>query len=158
MSFHTTDLSDAHPDVQVADPLLLHFGGIKVFSGQIATAKVHEDNVIVRSTLETAGEGRVLVVDGGGSTRTALVGDVLAGLGLDNGWSGIVVNGCVRDSAAIAELDIGVMALSARPNRSAKHGFGELEVPVFFAGVAFHPGAWLYADHDGILVSDHALT
>ena len=157
MTFQTTDLSDAHPDVQVADPELRHFGAIAVFSGQIATAKVHEDNVIVRATLETPGEGRVLVVDGGGSTRTALVGDVLAGLGISNGWSGIVVNGCIRDSAAIATMDIGVMALGARPNRSAKNGFGELDVPVFFAGVAFNPGAWLYADHDGILVADHQL-
>jgi len=157
MTFLTTDLSDAHPDVQVADPILRHFGGSRTFSGPIATAKVHEDNVIVRATLETPGEGRVLVVDGGGSTRTALVGDILAGLGVSNGWAGLVVNGCIRDSAAVREMGIGVMALAARPNRSNKNGFGELEVPVFFAGVAFNPGAWLYADDDGIVVADHAL-
>jgi regulator of ribonuclease activity A len=153
MEFATTDLSDANEHLPVAAPLFTDFGGTRVFAGPIATVKTFEDNVLVRATLETPGHGRVLVVDAGGSTRRALVGDNLAQLGVDNGWSGIVINGCVRDTAELARMHIGVRALGALPKRSDKLGTGQVEVPVTFAGVTFEPGAWLYADADGILVS-----
>lgn len=154
IEFTTTDLSDEHEGlVQVAEPLFMPFGAAERFAGPIATARVHEDNVMVRARLSTPGEGRVLVVDGGGSLRCALVGDVLAGLGIENGWSGIVINGCVRDSAVLDTMDIGIRALAALPNRSRKNGWGEDDVDVRFAGVDFRPGEWLYADADGILVA-----
>src|SRR5690606_33013678 len=110
-----------------------------------------------RRALESPGAGAVLVVDGGGSLRTALVGDKLAALAFDNRWAGLVVWGCVRDSAAIDALDIGVRCLGTTPRRAAKRGFGEAGVPVAFGGVRFAPGAWLYADEDGILVADAPL-
>lgn len=157
MEFATTDLTDDHPETQVAEPLFSDFGGARSFAGPIETVSVFEDNVLVRAALETPGEGRVLVVDGGGSRRCALVGDVLAGLGISNGWAGIVVNGCVRDTAVTASLEIGIKALAARPNRSEKRGEGRTGVAVSFAGVTFRPGAWLYADADGIIVSDRAI-
>lgn len=158
MSFSTADLFDAHEArVQVAEGLLLAFGGKRAFSGPIRTVKVHEDNALVRRALEEPGGGAVLVVDGGGSLRTALVGDKLAALGVEHGWAGLVVWGCIRDVATIDTLDIGVRCLGTTPRRSSKHGLGERDVPVSFAGVRFAPGAHLYADEDGILVADGPL-
>ncbi len=152
--FATADLYDAHAErVQVADPLLRDFGGAARFAGPIATCKVFEDNTLVRAALEDRGEGRVLVVDGGGSLRCALVGDQIAALAQRNGWSGIVVWGCIRDAAALARMPIGVKALAANPRKSVKRGEGARDVPLGFAGVRFVPGAWLYADADGILVA-----
>lgn len=158
MSFATTDLSDAHPDAPVAAPIFRDFGGKTAFHGQVKTIKVFEDNALVRSTLETPGEGRVLVVDGGGSDRCALVGGNLGVLGVKNGWAGIVVNGCIRDSEEIGGQEIGVKALATHPRKSEKglHTAHRDKV-VNFAGVTFKPGAWLYADADGILVSDTAI-
>lgn len=150
----TTDLCDAHPTrVQVAAPLFRDFGGRTAFAGPISTLKVFEDNALVRSALEEPGQGRVLVIDGGGSLRTALVGGNLAVLAQKNGWDGILVFGCIRDSAEIAAVDLGVKALATMPLKSAKKGWGEREVPVSFAGVTFQPGAWLAADGDGVIVS-----
>ncbi len=158
MSFATTDLSDAHPEAQVCDPEFGDFGGRLAFHGPIKTLKVFEDNALVRATLETSGEGRVLVVDGGGSLRCALVGGQLAVLGVKNGWSGIVVNGCVRDSEELAAEDIGIKALALHPRKSEKglHS-AHADKLVRFAGVTFKPGAWLYADADGIVVSGQAI-
>ena len=154
----TTDLCDAHPaKVQVAAPLFRDFGGRAAFTGPITTLKVFEDNALVRSALEEPGQGRVLVIDGGGSLRTALVGGNLAQLGAKNGWEGILVFGCIRDSAEIAATDLGVKALAAIPLKSAKKGWGERDVPVTFAGLTFKPGAWLYADGDGVIIADAAL-
>lgn len=154
MSFATADLYDQHGDkLQVAQPLFNDFGGKMRFHGQIATVKVHEDNSLVRAALEEKGEGRVLVIDGGESLRCALVGDMLAQLGKDNGWSGIVVSGCIRDSAVIITIDIGVKALGTNPRKSVKKGAGDRDIPVTFAGVTFTPGHYLYADEDGILIS-----
>lgn len=153
MSTATTDLSDAHPDLQVAEPIFTDFGGRRAFHGQIETIKVFDDNVLVKAMLETPGHGRVLVVDGGGSLRSALVGDNLAGLGVHNGWSGIVLYTCARDTAQTARLDIGLKALATMPRRSNKVGTGEASIPVTFAGINFRPGDWLYADADGIVVS-----
>lgn len=158
MDWTTADLYDANEgEVQVAEGVFAAFGRRPRFAGPIATLKVHEDNPLVKETLRSPGDGRVLVVDGGGSMRTALIGDKLAGFGADNGWSGIVVWGCIRDSAVIDTLDIGVRCLGTTPRRSSKHGFGERDLSVRFANVRFDPGAWLYADEDGILVADHRL-
>jgi regulator of ribonuclease activity A len=154
MSFATADLYDEYGEkLQVAQPLFNDFGGRMRFHGQIATVKVHEDNSLVRAALEEKGEGRVLVIDGGESLRCALVGDMLAQLGKDNGWSGIVVSGCIRDSAVIITIDIGVKALGTNPRKSVKKGAGDRDIPVNFAGVTFTPGHYLYADEDGILIS-----
>jgi regulator of ribonuclease activity A len=159
MSTATTDLCDAFgQEVRVAEPLFRDYGGAAEFAGAIETLRVFEDNAIVRETLELPGQGRVLVVDGGGSRRTALVGGNLAALAARNGWSGIVVHGCIRDTADIAMTALGVKALGAVPRKSAKSGAGERSVPVTFAGLTFAPGAWLYADLDGIVVADRQLS
>jgi regulator of ribonuclease activity A len=141
----------------VAEPLLRDYGGNTSFYGSLATVKVFEDNVLVREALETAGQGRVLVVDGGGSTRCALVGDRLAQLAYENGWTGIIVDGCIRDSDEISRIPIGVKARHAVPKKSAKRGAGERDVPVRFAGLTFTPGDYLYADPDGIIVAERDL-
>lgn len=158
MSLATTDLSDTHPDAQVCDPVFRDFGGKTAFHGPIATLKVFEDNALVRSALEEKGEGRVLVVDGGGSMRCALVGGNLGQLAVKNGWAGIVVYGCIRDCAEIAAQAVGVKALAVHPRKSEKglHS-AHRDRPVSFAGVTFRPGAWLYADVDGIVVSDNKI-
>jgi regulator of ribonuclease activity A len=158
MSTATTDLCDAHPEVQVCEPIMRGFGGRPAFHGPITTLKVFEDNGPVRTALEAPGAGRVLVVDGGGSLRCALVGGLLGKLAVEQGWAGIVVYGCVRDRAELAQCDLGVMALAALPRKSEKglHG-GHPDRLVRFAGVSFRPGAWLYADADGIVVSDRAI-
>lgn len=158
MSTLTTDLCDSHADaVQVADPVFRDFGGRMAFHGPILTVKLFEDNSLVRAALEQPGESRVLVVDGGGSLRCALVGDQLAALGQRNGWAGLVVYGCVRDTAELANIDIGIKALAAHPLRSVKRGQGERDVSVRFAGVTFRSGQYLYADTDGLIVAEQAL-
>ena len=153
----TTDVSDAHPEAQVCDPLFQRFGGRTAFSGPIATLKVFEDNSLVRAAVEQPGEGRVLVVDGGGSLRCALVGGNLAVLAAENGWAGVVVNGAVRDVEEIDAQPIGVRALAAHPRRSEKgmHS-GQIGIPVIFAGVVFREGEWVCADRDGIVVLPQA--
>ena len=158
MALKTTDLCDAHADeLQIAAPLFRDFGGAPAFGGPISTVHVYEDNVLVRAALEEDGAGRVLVVDGGGSLRCALVGDMLGEIGVKNGWAGIVVHGCVRDSAELAQLPLGVRALATNPLRSEKRGEGQRDVPVAFAGVTFMPGHYLYADADGIIVAPRSL-
>lgn len=158
MDFKTTDLCDEFEGrVQVAEPVFRDFGKRVAFGGQIVTVKVFEDNVLVRGILETEGQGRVLVVDGEGSTGCALVGDQVAQIACDNGWAGIVVHGCIRDSEDIAAIPVGLKALGAVPKRSGKEGKGQRDTPVYFAGAVFKPGAYLYADADGIIVSDEDL-
>ncbi|MGH8446129.1 MAG: ribonuclease E activity regulator RraA [Solimonas sp.] len=158
MTFATTDLSDAHPEAQVADPAFGDFGGIIAFHGPVVTLKVFEDNTMVRALLEERGNGQVLVVDGGGSARCALVGGQLGQLGVENGWAGIVVNGFVRDSEELAEQEVGIKALGAHPRKSEKGlHTGHRNRTVSFAGVTFKSGQWLYADADGIVVSDEAI-
>jgi regulator of ribonuclease activity A len=152
----TADLCDRFPEARVAEPLLRDFGGSTAFSGTIATVRVFEDNVLVRSSLERPGNGRVLVVDGGGSLRCALVGDQIAGLARTNGWSGLVVHGCIRDTDAIAQVPLGLKALATNPRQSQKRGEGERDVPVTFAGITFEPGDVLFADADGVVVLDEA--
>ena len=158
MRVSTADLCDSYTaEVRVAAPIFRDYGAAIAFGGPISTVQVYEDNVLVRAALEEPGAGRVLVVDGGGSLRCALVGDLLAALAQRNGWVGIVVHGCVRDVATVGRLPIGVKALASNPLRSAKLGSGARDVPVTFAGVTFAPGEYLYADADGILVAERAL-
>jgi regulator of ribonuclease activity A len=152
MTHTTADLSDAYPDAAVARPGFIDFGGRARFSGPIRTVRCWEDNSLVRATLETAGNGAVLVVDGGGSMNCALLGDRLGVLAASNGWLGVIVNGCVRDSAELARLDLGVRALATTPRRSDKRNTGDVDLPVTFAGVTFTPGEWVYVDEDGIVV------
>jgi regulator of ribonuclease activity A len=153
MTHATTDLSDQHPEAQVCQPVFHAYGGRTTFAGPIATLKVFEDNSLVRDAVEQPGEGRVLVVDGGGSLRCALFGGNLAVLAAENGWAGVVVNGAVRDVDELDAQPIGVRALAAMPRRSEKgmHS-GQVGLPVLFAGVVFREGEWLCADRDGVLV------
>lgn len=161
--FATADLCDDHPilledgRLTVLPPVFRHFGRRTRFGGRVVTARVFEDNALVRALLETPGDGNVLVVDGGGSLRRALVGGQLALLAQDNGWSGIVLDGCVRDVGELDSCDIGVRALAAIPQRGSKRGTGERNVRVHIAGVPVNPGDWLYADADGILVAQQRL-
>lgn len=158
MEIQTAELCDANErTIKVCAPMFRSFGGKTNFGGQIATLKVFEDNSLVRSTLESPGNGRVLVVDGGGSMRCALVGDQLALLGVKNGWAGIIVYGCIRDSKAIGAMDLGVFALGTHPLKSIKKGVGDTGIAVTFGGVSFAPGDFVYADEDGVIVSEHAL-
>ena len=158
MDFKTADLCDEfEQSVRVTEPLLRDYGGSTSFYGSLITVKVFEDNVLVREVLETNGQGRVLVVDGGGSTRCALVGDRLAQLAHENGWAGIIVDGCIRDSDEISRIPVGVKARHAVPKKSAKKGIGERDVPVRFAGLTFTPGHYLYADPDGIVIAHRDL-
>ena len=153
MTLTTTDLSDAHPEAQICDPVFLAFGGRTTFSGPITTLKVFEDNSMVREIVQTPGEGRVLVVDGGGSLRCGLFGGNLAVAAAQNGWAGVVINGCARDADEIDAEPIGVRALALHPRRSERglHS-GQAGIPVHFAGVLFREGEWLLADRDGVLV------
>lgn len=160
MTPKTTDLCDANPDkIRVAEPIgFRDFGGVRMFSGRIRTIKCFEDNSLVRKALERDGEGKVLVVDGGGSMRCALLGDLLGELGVKSKWNGIVIYGCIRDSADMATLKIGVKALGTFPLKSEKRNEGQTNIPVRFAGVDFVPGEFLYADEDGIIVSREPLS
>ena len=156
--YATADLVDAHEaSVQSCDLQFRNFGGRPQFHGRIRTVRCHQDNALLKRILSEPGEGCVLVIDGGGSLYTALVGDLIAGLGVQNGWAGIVVHGAIRDSVAIGGLDLGLKALGTNPRKSAKTGAGEADVSVAFGGVTFNPGAYLYSDEDGILVSPEAL-
>lgn len=156
--FATTDLCDEHARaLQIAEPALRNFGGRASFHGPVTTLKVFEDNTLVRQTLEQSGQGRVLVIDGGGSYRCALLGDQIAELAVNNGWAGVVIYGCIRDSADIAGMDLGVRALDTHPLKSVKRGEGQTDIPVRFLGVSFYPGHHLYADTDGLVVSTEAL-
>lgn len=154
MKFTTADLCDAFAaSLQLAQPLFHDYGGTSRFAGPVETLRVFEDNALVRQALETKGEGRVLVVDGGGSLRSALVGGRLAVLAQENGWAGLIVHGCVRDSVETRRVPLGIKALGTCPMRSGKSGAGERGVPVSFAGVTFSRGQFVYADEDGVVVS-----
>jgi len=163
MSFATTDICDDNPGLledgrlAVLPPVFKHFGQNIKFSGPAVTLKVFEDNVLVRATLETPGNGSVLVVDGGGSLRRALVGGQLAVLAQNNDWSGVIVNGCVRDADEMNACAVGIRALATHPQRSNRKGEGERNLRVDIAGVPVSPGNWIYADADGILVAEQQL-
>lgn len=149
----TADLYDERgEELQSVSTQLQNIGGRAQFSGPIRTVRCYHDNALLKSILGTPGDGAVLVVDGGGSLERALVGDIIAGLGVDNGWAGVVVNGVIRDRAALGGLPLGVKALGSNPAKSGKTGAGDADVPVSFGGVEFRPGAMLWSDEDGILV------
>ncbi len=148
------DLCDQHGDtLQVADPLFYDFGGKPLFYGQAVTLSCYEDNSLVRELVNRPGQGRVMVIDGGGSLRRALLGDQLAIKAAEQGWEGIVIFGAVRDVGTLATLALGVKALAACPVKTEKLGQGELDAVVSFAGVTIHPGDYIYADLNGVLVS-----
>jgi regulator of ribonuclease activity A len=158
MKLATADLSDTCALAQVAEPLFGDYGRRSMFHGRVVTIKVFEDNAIVRPVLEEPGNGRVLVIDGGGSMRCALVGGSLAQLAVDNRWLGMVVNGCIRDSEEIREMAIGVKALGVHPRKSEKGlHTGRRNCTVMFAGVTFRNDQWIYADGDGMVISEVAL-
>ncbi|MEJ6670591.1 MAG: ribonuclease E activity regulator RraA [Pseudomonadales bacterium] len=153
------DLCDAYPaDVQVAEPMFNNYGGNDCFSGEIATVTCFEDNSLIATRVEEPGRGRVLVVDAGGSLRCAVLGDNLAQKALDNGWSGLIINGCIRDVDIIETLPIGVAALATHPLKSVKRNVGRVDETVAFAGLQWVPGHYVYADNNGVLVSAKALT
>lgn len=160
MALKTTDLCDAHIEkLHVAEPIgFKDYGGRKVFSGKIVTLKMFEANPLVRKTLEKEGNGAVLIVDGGASMRCAMLGDQLGELAVKNNWSGVIVYGCVRDSADLAKLDVGVKALNTHPMKSARTLEGQENITVRFAGVNFNPGEFVYCDEDGIVVSKEELS
>lgn len=150
----TADLVDAHDrETQFCELTFLRFGRMRSFWGAIATLRCFEDNVLLKSYLQEPGDGRVMVVDAGGSRRLAILGDQLASLLKLNRWAGIVINGAIRDSAEIDRMDVGVFCLATSPKKSAKDGFGQRNVPVSFGGVEFRPGDYAYCDADGLLVS-----
>jgi regulator of ribonuclease activity A len=160
MRFATADLCDRYADthrLQIAEPIFRPFGAAPTFCGPITTVKVFEDNVLIRNVLAKQNLGGVLTVDGGGSHRCALFGGNIAKLACDNGWVGIIVYGCIRDSVEIAELPIGIRALHTHPLKSHKRGTGESHILVTFAGVNFKTGSYVYADEDGIVVADQQL-
>ena len=153
MTTATADLYDERGDELDSLSLQLHdFGGRVAFDGPVRTVRCHRDNALVKDLLATPGDGAVLVVDGGGSLESALVGDLIAASAVENGWAGLIVFGAIRDRAAIGELPIGVKALGSNPRKSVKAGIGEVDVAVTIAGVAFVPGRHVWADADGVLV------
>lgn len=162
-AFITADLLDAHEAalaegrVQVLQPGFMVLGGRRSFGGPVTTLKLFEDNSLLAEVVRAPGAGRVLVVDGGGSLRCALLGGNLAAAAAVNGWAGIVINGCVRDADEIDACNLGVRALALNPRRSPKRGEGQRDAIVSFLGATIRPGQWLYADRDGVIVSDAAL-
>ncbi len=157
MTFSTADLCDQYSDqehFQIAEPIFKIFGAETAFSGKITTLKVFEDNILIRNTLDQTVDNRVLVVDGGGSHRCALIGDNLAEIASKNGWQGVIIYGCIRDSEAINLIPIGIRALHTHPLKSHKKGLGDRDVMITFAGINFKKDHYLYADADGIIVSE----
>lgn len=159
MKYKTADLCDQFSEeIAIATPgVLQDFGKSLAFHGMIQTVECFEDNSFVRKSLEADGEGKVLVVDGAASTQCALLGDMLAQLAIDNKWSGIIVNGCIRDSDVIGGLEIGVKAITSMPLKSVKKDVGSQNVPVSFCDLTFIPGEWVYADQDGVITASKEL-
>ncbi len=154
----TPDLCDTYPLVRVLTPMFKNFGGRKSFGGQVVTVKCFEDNSRVKELLATEGKGKVLVVDGGGSLRCALLGDMIGESAVKYGWEGVIIYGCVRDVDALAQLDLGVQALAAMPLKSVRKGVGEVGLSLSFGGVIIENGEYIYADNNGVIVSAEALT
>ena len=162
----TADLCDEFYDdndlskrdfIQVAGASLKSYGGKTEFHGEIVTLKLFEDNQLVRDQVNSDGTGKVLVIDGGASMHRALLGDMLAGKALENGWNGILINGCIRDSVAMSTMNIGVMALGVHPLKTVKEGNGSTNIPIRFAGLDFEPADFIYVDEDGIVISEKPL-
>jgi len=158
MSFTTPDLCDDFPDlIRVVEPMFNSFGGSDTFGGEIVTIKCFEDNSFVKENASKPGYGKVMVVDGGGSLRRALLGDLIAKDAVKNGWEGLIIYGCIRDVDIINRLEIGVKALDTVPLKTEKKGIGELNISVTFGGVTFRPGEYVYADNNGVVVSKEKL-
>lgn len=158
MTHATADLYDQFGEaLQVADPIFRDFGGRSSFEGKIVTLKLFEDNSLVREAVESDGTGSVLVVDGGGSLRCALLGDQLARLAVEHHWEGMVIFGCVRDAAILGQLPLGIKALATNPRKSVKRGEGQKGLSIHFAGIRFVSGHFLFADQDGIVVASEPL-
>lgn len=158
MSFSTPDLCDNFPNqVSVSEIQWQNFGGNPSFCGEIVTIKCFEDNSLVKEHCSKPGAGKVLVVDGGGSMRKALLGDMIAAESVKNQWAGLVIYGCVRDVEILETLSLGVKALGSIPLKTEKRGLGDLNVPLRFGGVDFIPGQFIYADKNGVVVSETAL-
>ncbi len=158
MTYSVPDICDEFiEEIAVLEPLFFNYGAKLKFSGEIITIKCFEDNSLVRDAVGSPGGGRVIVVDGGASLRHALLGDLLAAKAVENGWQGLLINGCVRDVEVLANMDLGVRALNSYPVKTEKRGEGQRDVPVFFAGAQFHPGQYLYADANGIVVATRDL-
>jgi len=162
MSFKTADLTDKFcaencEDIQAAGMSFKSYGGKPQFHGEIVTLKLFEDNQLIRDQVSSNGKGKVLVVDAGASMRRALLGDMLAAKAVENGWSGILINGCIRDSVDMANMQLGVMALGTHPLKTVKAGIGQTNVSVSFAGLNFEPADFIYIDEDGIIVSEKPL-
>ena len=154
MALSVPDICDEYPnDIAVLEPLFTSFGKKRCFCGEIVTIKCFEDNSLVGDTVRSEGRDRVIVVDGGGSLRHALLGDLLAAKAAENGWQGLLINGCVRDVEILETIDLGVKALNSHPVKTDKRGEGQFDVPVSFAGVHFRPGQYLYADQNGIVLA-----
>jgi regulator of ribonuclease activity A len=154
VSVATADLWDERGDaLQSCSVQLRHYGGHTAFTGVISTVQCHRDNALVKAALAEPGDGRVLVVDGGGSLESALMGDLIAASAVEQGWAGVVIHGAVRDVAALRDLPLGALALGSNPRKSAKEGLGESDVPAGFGGAEFVPGQTLWADEDGVVVS-----
>lgn len=150
----TTDLCDEFPEsTLVCETPFVSYGAVAAFSGPVRTVEVHEDNVPVKAALEDLPRGSVLVVDGGGSRRCALLGDRLASVAASRGLAGVILNGCVRDARELAGIGVGILALGTNPRRSRKAGAGRRDVPVRFGGITWTPGQYAYADEDGVVVS-----
>lgn len=151
----TADLIDElGENLQSVSLQFQNIGGNSQFSGRIRTVRCFQDNALLKSVLSTPGDGAVLVVDGNGSLETALVGDIIAALGVEHGWAGVIVHGAIRDRVAIGKLPLGLKALGSNPAKSTKTGAGELDIPVTFGGVTFKPGNTVWCDEDGI-VTEH---
>lgn len=148
---------DFFDEIQVLEPLFSDFGGKHRFCGEIVTLKCFEDNSLVRDLVRSEGRGRVIVVDGGGSLRRAMLGDLLAAKAAENGWQGLVINGCVRDVEILATIDLGVKAINSIPVKTDKRGEGQLDITVSFAGVRIEPGQYLYADANGVVIANRNL-
>ncbi|GAA2420937.1 ribonuclease E activity regulator RraA [Actinomadura vinacea] len=158
MDFATADLIDDFGDeLQSCETQFRGYGARTAFAGPIATVRCHRDNALVKRLLNTPGEGRVLVVDGGGSLGSALMGDLIAAAAVRNGWAGVVINGAVRDVATLRTLELGIKALGSNPRKSAKDAAGEVDVAVRFGGAEFRPGDHLYSDEDGIVTARRPL-
>lgn len=158
MTISTPDICDAHPDkVHVVDPIFVNYGGRSAFGGRIVTVKCFEDNSVVKSQVAENGDGCVMVVDGGGSLRCALLGDILAARAVENGWAGLIIFGCIRDVDQIGKMDLGVQALNTIPIKSIRKGVGERNIPVTFGKVTFYPDQYVYADNNGIITTTRAM-
>lgn len=152
--FSTADLYDRFGDtLAVCAPLFRDYGGHPRFCGAAVTVKCFEDNSRIKEALAEPGAGRVLVADAGGSTRCAMLGDLIAASAVANGWAGVVLTAAVRDTAVLATMALGIKALAATPRKSVRRSEGQRDLPVEIAGVTVHPGDWVYADGDGILIA-----